>query len=80
LQNAAKHAGSATRALVSVAERDGLLLFEVSDDGNGFEPGALPPGTGIQNMSDRIGALGGELRIFSEPGVGTTVSGMVPAD
>ncbi len=79
LQNVAKHAGSGSRALVSVGQRDGWLQFEVSDDGHGFDPGALPPGAGIQNMSDRIGALGGELRIFSEPGVGTTVSGTVPA-
>jgi signal transduction histidine kinase len=29
-------------------------------------------------MTDRIGALGGMLRIHSSPGEGTTVSGAVP--
>jgi signal transduction histidine kinase len=31
-------------------------------------------------MADRIGALGGELRIESVPGSGTTVSGSAPID
>ena len=31
-------------------------------------------------MRDRIGAVGGELRIVSVPGVGTTVRGTVPLD
>ena len=36
--------------------------------------------SGLQNMGDRIGALGGELRISSEPGAGTMVRGSVPVD
>lgn len=32
----------------------------------------------MQNMSDRIGALGGSLHIESSPGQGTRVTGKVP--
>jgi signal transduction histidine kinase len=76
LQNAAKHAGEGARATVRLLERDRRLEFEVSDDGVGFEQ--APPGHGLQNIADRIGALGGEVRIRSRPGNGTSVAGMVP--
>ena len=78
LQNAAKHAGPRARAIVRVAERERGLRFEVADDGHGFDPAGGSSGVGLQNMTDRIGALGGELRIESVPGEGTRVRGEVP--
>jgi signal transduction histidine kinase len=36
-------------------------------------------GSGLQNMADRLAALGGSLEVRSEPGQGTTVQGRVPA-
>jgi signal transduction histidine kinase len=78
LQNAAKHAGEGARATVKLVERDRRLEFEVSDDGVGFEQ--APPGHGLQNIADRIGALGGKLRIASTPGHGTTIAGLVPVE
>jgi signal transduction histidine kinase len=79
LQNAAKHAGDGARVSVRLSQVDGHVQLEVSDDGRGYDAAAMGPGAGLQNMSDRIGALGGELRIESTPGVGTTVRGSVPA-
>jgi signal transduction histidine kinase len=76
LQNAAKHAGDDARATVRLAESDHTLRFEVADDGIGHD-GPLT-GTGIQNMRDRLGALGGLLTINSSPGAGTTVTGSIP--
>jgi glucose-6-phosphate-specific signal transduction histidine kinase len=64
---------------VRVAEVADGLTFEVSDDGAGFDPHARGSGAGFVNMRDRIGALGGTVRIDSAPGAGTTVSGTVPA-
>ncbi len=78
LQNAAKHAGTGARAAVRLGERKGHLEFEVADDGRGFDAAESSPGAGLQNMVDRIGALGGELKIQSLPGQGTRVSGTVP--
>jgi signal transduction histidine kinase len=43
------------------------------------EPGSLD-GQGLIGMRDRIGAVGGQLEIVSEPGVGTTVRGTVPLE
>jgi signal transduction histidine kinase len=56
------------------------LQFSVTDDGPGFDPAAGGAGHGLQNMSDRVGALGGTLEIRAVPGRGTTVIGGVPLD
>jgi signal transduction histidine kinase len=78
LQNAAKHAGDEARARVKLSERDHVLSFEVLDDGLGFDPAATRASAGMQNMTDRIGALGGTLDIQSAPGQGTAILGTVP--
>ena len=56
----------------------GELRFEVQDDGRGFDPAATGYGTGVQGMVDRLAALGGDLRVLSERGLGTTVVGTLP--
>jgi signal transduction histidine kinase len=78
LQNAAKHAGGATHARISLQQGPRDLTFEVADDGPGFEPSAAPVGTGLRNMRDRIESVGGSLSVVSAAGLGTTVSGTVP--
>ncbi len=75
LANVAKHA-EASKAAVTVARRDGVLTIEVSDDGIG---GALPVnGSGLSGLADRVEALGGKLRVESQPGQGTRVLGEIP--
>ena len=37
-------------------------------------------GIGFINMSDRLGAIGGNLEVHSEPGSGTRISGRIPLD
>ncbi len=78
LQNVGKYAG-ATRAKLLLAEADGQLMFEVSDDGAGFDPADTGYGTGLQGMADRLDAIGGTLEVRSAPGEGATVAGRVPA-
>jgi signal transduction histidine kinase len=63
---------------VSLTERDRVLSFTVADDGRGFDPAAAAASTGLQNMKDRIGALGGTLTITSTPESGTSVTGNIP--
>ncbi|MDQ1499530.1 MAG: hypothetical protein QOI86_2870, partial [Actinomycetota bacterium] len=79
LQNAAKHAPGAT-VTVRLWEDAGGLLFEVGDDGPGFDAAATVRrgGQGYLNMSDRVGAIGGSVRWESSPGAGAKVSGSVP--
>jgi signal transduction histidine kinase len=78
IQNAVKHCpGAAVAATLRWESDRSRLLFEIADDGPGFDA-AASTGNGIQNMADRIGAAGGVLKIESEPGTGTKVSGSVP--
>jgi signal transduction histidine kinase len=76
MQNAQKYA-RASHVDVRLALDDGHLAFEVTDDGVGFD-GSAVAGSGLQNMRDRLSALGGEVEISSAPGKGTTVRGRVP--
>jgi signal transduction histidine kinase len=77
LQNASKYADAADVA-VRLWQENGDLLFSVADDGRGFDQATTPLGTGLQNISDRLAALGGTLDVRSRPGGGTTVSGRIP--
>jgi signal transduction histidine kinase len=79
LQNAGKHAGENSSAVVTVREVEGALLFEVADDGAGFDlSSGAQRGHGFVNMSDRVGAFGGSVTVDSAPGQGTKISGRIP--
>ena len=77
LQNAAKHAPDA-HVTVRVREEGEGLLFDLVDDGPGFDIEAKGRGHGFINMSDRVGAIGGRVRWESSPGAGTRVAGTAP--
>src|SRR5205823_2375776 len=78
LQNVAKYA-HASRASIRLTQVNGSLTFEVTDDGDGFDPTSIGYGTGLQGMADRLDALGGTLEVRSAPGEGTAVTGRVPS-
>jgi signal transduction histidine kinase len=84
LQNAAKHApGASVQVLLRETDEDRLLTFEVADDGPGFggaaaTAGAGGSGQGLQNMADRLGAVGGTVVWEDAPGGGARVRGSVP--
>ena len=77
LQNIAKYA-RASHAEIRLSAGGGEVAFVVADDGEGFDPSAVPHGSGLQGMADRLEAVGGTLEIRSRPGSGTTVTGRVP--
>jgi two-component system NarL family sensor kinase len=80
LTNVAKHAG-ASRATLSLEEREGRLFLEVTDTGKGFSSGRLGAdrrGFGLFSIGERLRHLGGELAIQSSPGQGTRVLLRVP--
>jgi signal transduction histidine kinase len=76
MQNVAKYA-EATSATIRLSERDGALVFEIEDDGRGFDVATAGRGTGTQGMADRLDAIGGTLDIRSVPGRGTVVRGEI---
>jgi signal transduction histidine kinase len=71
----AKYAQAST-VHIHLADEGGWLTFFVADDGHGYDSTAI--GSGIQNMTDRLSALGGSLNVRSAPGSGTTVTGRIP--
>jgi signal transduction histidine kinase len=78
MQNAAKYA-QASRVELRIWLEDSRLAFRVTDDGQGFDPAAVRLSSGLQNMRDRLEALGGSLKVEAAPGIGTSVEGRVPA-
>jgi signal transduction histidine kinase len=78
LNNVAKYAG-ASHVDVRLWWQDGEVVFEVGDDGVGFDPAARGYGTGLRGMADRLEALGGSLEVRSAPKAGTKVVGRIPA-
>lgn len=81
LRNVRKHA--AARRVVVEARREGdELLVEVHDDGQGFDPSAVPgsdwPHFGIATMRERAASVGGSLEIASGRGSGTAVRVRLP--
>ena len=80
LQNAAKYAGDSAIAAVRIREEAGGLLFEVSDDGAGFDVARTRAGMGLTSMRDRVGALGGSLHVESASGAGTSITGLIPRE
>ena len=78
LTNIGKYA-QARQVWVSLALRGGKVATSVRDDGIGFDPNALPGSTnGLIGMRFRVEAEGGELRVTSAPGQGTTLEASLP--
>ena len=78
LHNIVKHA-RASQISVQLYHTDSDLIFEISDDGIGFDTRADFPGhLGLHSMSERAAREGGSLTIISEPNNGTNVRLCIP--
>ena len=76
MQNVAKHAPGSTRIWV-VLELGSDLRFDVRDDGPGFDVETTQR-RGLDNMRDRVAALGGKFELVSASGSGTRIRGWLP--
>ena len=66
--NVVKHSG-ASNVNIIINTKHGMITVAVEDNGKGFDTDKR--GFGLFSIRERLLALGGELRIISEPGEGT---------
>lgn len=77
LSNVGRHAHASTCRLTLC--RDGpAAIFEVDDDGAGFDTALTRSGRGLGNLRQRAEQIGGTGAISSIPGEGTIVSVRIP--
>ena len=85
LTNIARHA-SATEVSLSLSLENRCLQLEIADNGSGFDlAGCLDRqegacGIGLLGMRERAAMVGGQLKIISRPGQGTTISASFPTN
>ena len=78
LANAVKHA-QARRIELILEVKPGYAAMAIFDDGRGFDLGeARGMGLGLLSMKERVGLLGGQFNIVTEPGQGTRVYAVIP--
>ncbi|MPZ49593.1 MAG: hypothetical protein GEU75_09900 [Dehalococcoidia bacterium] len=81
MANAQKYAAEASLTVSLRSTDDGRrLVLEVHDDGPGFDPRHITHGAGLQNMADRLAAVGGTLTVDSRPGAGVWVRAEAPLE
>ncbi len=78
LHNILKHA-QATQVDIGLTQTRGRLELSVQDNGRGFDTTMAPQGMGLKNLRRRAEKHGGEVRITSTLGAGSTVSILLPA-
>ena len=76
--NALRHAQPTTIAVTLAVSKDGTLTLAISDNGVGMTPGSGENSLGLMGMRERARAVGGEVRISSRSGEGTTVTVVLP--
>jgi signal transduction histidine kinase len=83
LNNVRKHA-RATRVTLAIRRQGPEITFDLTDDGVGFAPDHSPTlhtptrHYGLAYLRERVAAVGGDLRVTSRPGNGTTLAARVP--
>jgi len=79
LHNVVKHSEATEVRLILKGNGKGCLM-EVVDNGVGFDPkGRGPDQYGLESMKERVEGVGGQWRLTSVPGLGTTIRVSVPS-
>jgi signal transduction histidine kinase len=76
LANIRKHA-KARHATLTLSYLDDLVLMDIQDDGVGLQA-PISGSFGLRSMRERVEALGGQMTVESEPGLGTTLAFSLP--
>jgi PAS domain S-box-containing protein len=79
LDNITRHA-DAGRASVTLAQDNGYYVLHVRDDGKGMDLNSpLESNLGLFYIQERVHAIGGEVVLFSQDGVGNLLEVRLPA-
>jgi two-component system sensor histidine kinase UhpB len=80
LTNVARHA-QATEVIVSLyRDASGTIKLDINDNGKGFSnvDHSMRRSFGLIGMRERAAMLGGEMKIHSQPGAGTSIEIVIP--
>ena len=72
LNNSLQHS-RASRITVRLEMVAPTVTMKIIDDGQGFDPELLSGGMGLRNIKERLDEMGGNLKLSSTPGEGTTI-------
>ena len=80
LTNVARHA-QATEVIVSLfRDASGTITLDINDNGKGFSnvDQSMRRSFGLIGMRERAAMLGGEMKVHSQPGAGTSIEIVIP--
>jgi len=77
LSNIVKYS-KANKVCININRTKDFILFNVKDNGIGFDVNVKKQGIGLENIRRRVKILNGELKIVTEIGKGVEISIMVP--
>ncbi len=77
VHNAVKHSGASRMTLRMKLSAPGIEVA-IEDNGRGFPVNPSPAGNGLQNLRERISALGGSLHFSNLPEGGASVAFSIP--
>jgi two-component system nitrate/nitrite sensor histidine kinase NarX len=80
LTNIRRHA-HASQIQITIARENGSVVFQIRDDGKGFDPGQVNGANhlGLTIMHTRAERSRGQLTVHSMPGEGTQITAVFPA-
>lgn len=79
LNNIVKYA-NASKITIHLSVSKEALLFEITDDGVGFDPTSVTTGIGLENIKRRIKIFSGIFNLISAVGKGCTLQVSIPLD
>jgi ligand-binding sensor domain-containing protein len=77
VNNLAKYS-QAANATIALNIQHNQLYLTIKDDGKGFDKKTIVAGNGLTNMQERANLCGGQLKIISATGAGTSVELIFP--
>jgi signal transduction histidine kinase len=78
LWNAQAHSG-ANQIHIELKVENATLILSIVDDGCGFAVDSVSSGgLGLPTISERMRVIGGKLTVASNPGIGTTITAILP--